>query len=477
VTEEKQEVGTNLMRLTSPELVISPEEWPCTNDVLNRHKEIENLSTILTNVEAPLVLSINAPWGGGKTTFIRLWRHYLSKELGYESLYFNAWECDFSDDPLLPMLSTIGSWISDRNESGPCREAWEKAKKYAPGLLKSAAVAATKAATFGALDIEDGYEKLASEFLGEGVTGNLIDHFDVQQNSLSRFKELLSDVLETLPEKQNNLIIFVDELDRCKPTFAIETLERIKHLFNIERVVFVLSMNEEQLVNSFQGIYGANFDGKRYLKRFIDLDYSLRIPQPVEYIKSQLYRSDIISVVESKREGSSALSNAVDVFNLFQSRFNLQLRDINQLITRFRITVMGVPDTEGINVAIIISLLILREERLSLYEAFKADSTEVNRVLEFFLGQSIGELRLFPEKFERLAGCLIGVCEDDSEPELIDRLLKPWGDVMQKLSSKSFLRNPISRMHRIAQSGNGGFYGNMKEHIFERVELAYQISF
>ena len=73
MTEENKRAATKLMRLTSPELAISPEEWPCTNDVLNRHKEIENLSTILTNVEAPLVLSINAPWGGGKTTFIRLW--------------------------------------------------------------------------------------------------------------------------------------------------------------------------------------------------------------------------------------------------------------------------------------------------------------------------------------------------------------------------------------------------------------------
>ena len=138
---------------------------------------------------------------------------------------------------------------------------------------------------------------------------------------------------------------------------------------------------------------------------------------------------------------------------------------------------MGVPDTEGIKVAIIIPLLVLRETNLSLYEAFKADSAEVNRVLEFFLGQKIGELRFFPETFDWVAGRIIGGCEDDSEPEFIDGSLKPWGDVMPKLSPNSSLLNSISRMHRIAQSGNGGFYGNLKEQIFERVELAYQISF
>lgn len=473
----KQQEKGMLMRLTSLELAIPLEEWPCKNDVLNRYTEIENLTAILSGVQAPLVLSVTAPWGGGKTTFTRLWRHYLSKELGYESLYFNAWESDFSDDPLLPMLSNIGTWLSNRSGKSSAQEAWDKAKKYAPALIKSGAVAVTKAATLGALDIHAEYEKIAAEFLGESVKGSLVDHFKVQQNSLSRFKELLSEVLETLPENQHNLIIFVDELDRCRPSYAIEVLERIKHLFNIDRIVFVLSMNEEQLANSFQGIYGTNFDGKRYLKRFIDLDYSLRIPAPAEYIKSQLSRSDIVSAVESKREGRSALSNAADVFNLFQRRFNIQLRDINQLITRFRITVMGMPDNEGINVAIIISLLVLREENLSLYEAFKEDSSEVNRVLEFFLGKKIDELKLFPEKFDWVAGCLIAVCEDRAEPEFIESALKPWGEVMPKLLANSPLLNSISRMHRIAKSGNGGFYEDLKEQAFERVELAYQISF
>ena len=90
------------------ELNIGTGSWPCPEDKLGRDKEIENLSPVLLNAEAPLVFALDAPWGGGKTTFIKLWQHFLAQESQQKvSLYLNAWESDFSDDPLLALLSTF----------------------------------------------------------------------------------------------------------------------------------------------------------------------------------------------------------------------------------------------------------------------------------------------------------------------------------------------------------------------------------
>jgi predicted KAP-like P-loop ATPase len=74
-----------------------------------------------------------------------------------------------------------------------------------------------------------------------------------------------------------SLIIFIDELDRCRPLYAIECLERIKHIFGIKRLIFVLSIDKKNLAKSIQSQYG-NIDTNNYLRRFIDLEFDLKNP-------------------------------------------------------------------------------------------------------------------------------------------------------------------------------------------------------
>ena len=114
--------------------------WPCPEDRLGRDKEIENLTPVLLNAQAPLVFALDARWGGGKTTFIKLWQSYLAHESQQKvSLYLNAWESDFSDDPLVPLLSALDGWLSKLEGNGEAKEAWKAAKTWAPKILKATA--------------------------------------------------------------------------------------------------------------------------------------------------------------------------------------------------------------------------------------------------------------------------------------------------------------------------------------------------
>lgn len=330
-TQDETETMDTCISLRATGVTIQDGVWPCSTDFLERHKEIENLSPVLLNVDAPLVFAIDAPWGGGKTTFIQLWQHFLVQR-GQQSLYLNAWESDFADDPLLPMLSTLDEWLELQQEDSAPKQAWSKAKEYAPGIIKSTAVAATKAATFGALDLEKEYEKIVADLAG-GAVSSLVDGFNVQKQALRRFKEQLQVALNALPEGQQNLIIFVDELDRCKPTYAIELLERIKHLFDIERLVFVLAVNREQLSKSIQGVYGSTFNGSHYLKRFIDLDYQLKIPDREAYIRALLNQPGLRNYFATRTEDRDLRSIIAETLDWFCKRFSYQLRDIDQLIS------------------------------------------------------------------------------------------------------------------------------------------------
>lgn len=92
-------------------------------------------------------------------------------------------------------------------------------------------------------------------------------------DSLKSKKELREKVNEffnsLLPEKGNRLIIMVDELDRCKPSYAVKLLERIKHYFTNDRITFVFSVNTYELEKTIRKYYGDDFDAGRYLSRFL----------------------------------------------------------------------------------------------------------------------------------------------------------------------------------------------------------------
>ena len=104
-------------------------------------------------------------------------------------------------------------------------------------------------------------------------------------------KECVRNVFnEIIVEKTERLVVFIDELDRCKPSFAIEMLERIKHYFDDERIIFVVSLNKEQLIHTISNYYGSEFDATRYLNRFFDV--SINLPEISTHQKRKVQCTD-----------------------------------------------------------------------------------------------------------------------------------------------------------------------------------------
>lgn len=112
----------------------------------------------------------------------------------------------------------------------------------------------------------------------ENLTGeDLLKEIQTAETVRYTVKQILDEIIS---ENAHKLIIFIDELDRCRPNFAIETLERIKHYFDDERIIFVVSVNKEQLVHTVSKFYGNSFDSTAYLNKFFDINiYLPEIPQ------------------------------------------------------------------------------------------------------------------------------------------------------------------------------------------------------
>ena len=348
---------------------------PFASDCLNRRNEIENLTTLLANSEPPLVLAIDAPWGSGKTTFMKMWRGYLSNEFpSWASAYFSAWETDLSDDPLNVFLGEINEQLASKT-SGMTLVKWNKAVSLAGKITRRALPALAKIATYGALDLPDAgkeIERALAELSG-GIVSDGLETYKASVSAIKQFKENLASVLQDIG-KDHPVVVFVDELDRCRPQYAITLLERIKHLLSLPGIIFVLGIDRSQLANAICGAYGDRFDSETYLQRFIDLDYRLSFGDSKAFVSKLVTDYGLATFFASRTNISrpyitNESENLIDTCADLASLFGLQLREVEQLLARVNIVARSTEPSQPIYPHLLVLLLALRAKEPSLYSS------------------------------------------------------------------------------------------------------------
>ncbi|MBL8077801.1 MAG: hypothetical protein JNM55_07560 [Anaerolineales bacterium] len=274
-----------------------PADKPFANDKLERIKIIENLTKLVQSTNQPFVISLEAPWGWGKTTFIRMWKAHL-ESLGHTCLYFNAWENDFVEDPLIAFIGEISKALVNKNGKGKAGIELKKLQKIGGKIVRRAIPLTIQIATQGILTQEnikktsdiifassDEIANFASELAEEKIK-----QYEADKNGIYEFKKELAKFSKSISEGENKkspLVFFIDELDRCRPSFTISLLERIKHIFSVEGAIFVLGIDREQIEQSTKSIYGQEMKSDGYLRRFIDFSVRLPTPSIETYCQSQ----------------------------------------------------------------------------------------------------------------------------------------------------------------------------------------------
>lgn len=250
-----------------------------SNDPLNRKPTGEQLSLLLEKIEDPLVVSLEGPWGSGKTHFLRRWvgAHTLENRGKANTVYFDAFANDFLDDPLTSLARDITARIPTSDSK---MERAKKTLKGAAALISKPALRAVLAvATAGVTEV-GGVLVDAAVNAGGTEAEKAIDEFWKRESGKKAAMDLIHTALAELTPPDSSgvhqkLIVVVDELDRCRPDYALSVLEVIKHFFSVENVHFVLGVNIRALEHSVAARYGHNFEAEAYLRRFISLSISL----------------------------------------------------------------------------------------------------------------------------------------------------------------------------------------------------------
>ena len=273
-------------------------------------------------------LSINADWGYGKTTFVKMWEAMLQSN-EYKTIYFNAWESDFVADPMMALIDGLRNGFE--TEDLP-KEHLQKVKAFWKTATKL-------------VQLVPQYRIVGeiAEAIQEGIGECTEDNDELQKcTSIKQlvytFRKQLSDFAKTIDE-QKQLIVFVDELDRCRPDYAVQMLERIKHFFAIDNIIFVLSIDKTVICESIKSIYGdINTEG--YLRRFIDLEFDLPEPDIDLFAKTLFEQKEIgkyfttyYDAISGEQRDERLKSTLIDCF-LSQST---SLRDVEKYYSRLEI--------------------------------------------------------------------------------------------------------------------------------------------
>jgi hypothetical protein len=470
------------MQIRSSDLEI-PTDDPFENDCLDRKKLEPPLTQFVTQAVGPFVLAVDGSWGSGKTTFLKMWQVKLDKA-GHLCLYLNAWKTDFVQDPLVAVVGELSIAIKkhplDRLDQDNVRKTIEKIEKTARSIVKRLIPVSAKLLTLGALDIDSALERELST--GTGVVAeNLIQDYKKGKTDIEAFREDLEFLANAIKEPNQDpvkIVIIIDELDRCRPTYAVQLLERIKHLFDVEGVVFILGIDREQLSHSIKALYGSEFEAKGYLKRFIDLDY--RLPEPMLgcYCSALFASFKIDELMLPRREHQD---NRYDIEDLnhylgyLMSAAQMSLRDQEQVVSRLRVILQTIPTNSLLFPVTLSILLFLREYDRDKYTSVVNGNMTCKDFLSF-VKRLPSEKQAYQEFTKMARGKNYGgFFEERMEGTFLSGLSEMLRDKVPN-SKCPELQEYIDMLQSSGNSSNRSLIdtvGNMKEHrIVTIVEIA-----
>lgn len=415
-----------------PDDIEIPRDNPFLHDLLERKQPIQALTNLLRNLETPYTMSIDASWGNGKTTFLNMWKQHLRNE-GFPVVSFNAWETDFTGSPLVALTSELIEALEAYEEElnieldAPVHKIQTLLSKLVPtgvvgivyllnylstlqldaSLLSATAAGASAGlgAVNSAIALTDGSKA------GSQEPATYLD----AKSTIEDFRVELRSVAHELSVIHNNrpLIIAIDELDRCRPSYAVELLEIVKHFFAVNNIVFVIAIDKSQLSHAIKAIYGSDFDAIGYLRRFVDLDFRLPLPDRKTFMTQLMKQTGLLRLFENPYQFSWGYSSdAQRLLGTFLNSPTLSIRQIQQAIHHLGLALASLDSSEDIPYAATAVLAILKTLDSKTYRQFTQSNMTDREVLDEFFG--LPEFQNFKSTTDGTlleALLIIGYCE------------------------------------------------------------------
>ena len=328
-----------------PEEIDAPPEDPFKFDLLDRKKSAEVLTDVVGSFRGPGVIALDAAWGAGKTTFLRMWSQKLKNDK-FTVVEFNAWDTDFAADPFLALSTELQAGLETSAADIPAASK-QGIKKWSKEILRHGVPELVRLA-LGSVPVVGAVSGQITESIMDQFAESRVSSYTATKQAVSEFRTALECAASAIFDSSGSkpLVVIIDELDRCRPTYAVELLETAKHLFSVDHVVFVLALDREQLVHSICALYGDEFGAGTYLRRFIDAYIHLPNPNRDELVRYGLQVIDLKDVLSKSRDHNAATdaSMATDMLAGILRMSSTDIRTVLQALYRLRLVLRSTPE-------------------------------------------------------------------------------------------------------------------------------------
>ena len=363
------------------------------DDALGREKFAGDLTRIVKNAaeHKSFTLSLHGDWGTGKTYLLQRWHKQLQKE-EWRAVYFNAWEDDFQADSLTAIVGQLWKEIKE----GDFAEIGKSLKSLVGNLGEKA------------LGVVGGKKKDL-----QSTAEQTVDDYLAVRGKLDDFKVRLKKLAKAVKNKTGFPLVFiVDELDRCRPTFAIEVLERIKHLFDVPNIAFVFGVNKTELKKSIRSVYGC-INAEDYLRRFFDIGLTLPSANLSVYCKHLLKSNDLANALNHLGEKRGGWTKATSEFSdHLIGHTEMSLRQLEHVVRLLRYAInarIASGETLTAEAWSIFVLALLKVKNPDLYAKFIGGKCRCAEVIDYILAplpEPMGDAEKAAQVVESAIYCL-----------------------------------------------------------------------
>lgn len=293
-------------------------------NLLGRREDVDKFAAFLKGENCPVSVAVDGEWGSGKTFFVKQVAYKLDEDTADDpekclTVYYDAWENDNDCDPILSIVDCIAR-AAGVEEGSKLATVLSDAYHFVKALDSNPVV---RGVTVAIDRVQTRYTEA-------------IHNYDKDAPTNEQVREKLQELYdEIIHEHGTRLVIFIDELDRCRPDFAVRVLERIKHFISVDednRVRMVFSINKKQLEHTIKKHYGEGYDSRNYLNRFFDLVIAIPEAGILPYVTQ--YTVDLPFGLETR-----VVSAAIHYFGI-------QIREINAFVAEL-ISIQRTAKIEG----------------------------------------------------------------------------------------------------------------------------------
>lgn len=357
-------------------------------DPLGRREAGEYISQLVDQIEDPIVIALDGAWGCGKTYFLRRWvgAHKVENNGRATTVYFDAFAHDFLEDPLVALTGAIGGRLDERSKG----KTWDKVKTAAARLARPITRIGLAASTSGASELVGVVGDAALE-AGRAEVEKATEEFwrreDGRRAAMDDLRRALIELtkIRTSGNETRPLVVVVDELDRCRPDYALAMLEVIKHFFAVPNLHFVLGVNLEALQNSVRARYGSGIDAEAYLGRFVTI--RIQLPDSIRAQGEDSVGLAYFDLASSEMNIPQKLKGPFRThLGIILKSKQIAIRDIRMILARM-VLLPSKPQFERLPWGWrqqIVSLTILRVLDYRLYGLCVSGNEDINKISEFY---------------------------------------------------------------------------------------------